>query len=82
MVKSPTQSSISAKAFVGRLTEGELHHRCRMEHVLVLPKNNYLYSIMPTKLDFLFQPVPVFGGNLAQNSTRLSLSNELLWLII
>jgi hypothetical protein len=49
-----------------------------MEHVLVLPKNNYLYSIMPAKLlDFLFQPVPVFCGNLAQNSTRFSLSNEL-----
>jgi hypothetical protein len=37
---------------------------------------------MPAKLlDFLFQPVPVFVGNLAQNSTRLSLSNEPLLLI-
>jgi len=30
---------------------------------------------------FLFQPVPVFVGNLAQNSTRLSLSNEPMLLI-
>jgi hypothetical protein len=67
--------------FVGRPTEGELHHICRMEPVLVLPKNNYLCSIMPAKLLFLFQPVPVFVGNLAQNSTRLSLSNEPILLI-
>jgi len=45
-------------------------------------KNNYLCSIMPAKpLDFLFQLVPIFVGNLAQNSTRLFLSNELLLLI-
>jgi len=49
---------------------------------LFCQKNNYLYLIMPAKLlDFLFQPVPVFVGNLAQNSTRLSLSNEPLLLI-
>jgi hypothetical protein len=80
--RASTQSSISAKAFIGRLTKGELHHHCKMEPVLVLPKNNYLCSIMPAKLlDFLFQPVPVFIGNLAQNSTRLSLSNEPFLLI-
>jgi hypothetical protein len=44
-------------------------------------KKNYLCSIMPAKLLFLFQPVPVFVGNLAQNSTRLSLSNEPMLLI-
>ena len=27
------------KAFVGRLIEGELQHRCRMKPVLVLKKN-------------------------------------------
>jgi len=58
--RASTQSNISAKAFVGRLTEEELHHSCRMEFVLVLSKNNYLWLIMPSKLlDFLFQPVLV-----------------------
>jgi len=43
-----TQLNISAKAFVGRLIERELHHICRMEPVLVLPKNNHLCLIMPS----------------------------------
>jgi len=44
----------------GKAAEGELHYRCRMEPVLVLPKHNYLCSIMPAKLlDFLFQLVSV-----------------------
>jgi hypothetical protein len=33
-----TQSNVSAKVFVGRLTEGELHHRCIMEPFLVQQK--------------------------------------------
>ena len=37
---------------VSTQSEGELHHHCRMESVLVLPKNNYLCSIMPAKLLF------------------------------
>jgi hypothetical protein len=45
--RASTQFNISAKAFVGRLTEGELHYICRMEPVLVLPKNNHLCLIMP-----------------------------------
>jgi hypothetical protein len=51
-----TQSNVSAKNFVGRLTEGELHHRCIMEPILVLQKKkNYLSLIMPAKLlDFCF----------------------------
>jgi len=48
--KPQQQSIISTKAFVGRLTEGELHHSCRMEHVLILSKNNYLWLIMLSKL--------------------------------
>jgi len=49
---------------------------------LFCQKNNYLCSIMPAKLlDFLFQIVPIFVGNLTQNSIRLSLSNEPLLLI-
>jgi hypothetical protein len=52
-----TQSNVSAKVFVGRLTEGELHHRCIIEPILVLQKKkkNYLSLIMPAKLlDFCF----------------------------
>ena len=80
--RASTQSNISAKAFVGRPTEGELYHICRMEPVLILSQNNYICLIMPAKLrDILFQPVPVFVGNLAQNSTRLSQSNEPFLLI-
>jgi hypothetical protein len=53
-----------------------------MEPVLALSKNNYLCLIMPTKLlDFLFQPVSIFIGNLAYNVTRLSLLNESFLLI-
>jgi hypothetical protein len=52
-----TQSNVSAKVFVGRLTEGELHHRCIMEPFLVQKKkkkNNHRL-IMPAKiLDFCF----------------------------
>jgi hypothetical protein len=67
---------------MGKLTKRELHHSCRMESVLALSKNNYLSLIMPAKLlDFLFQPIPVFVGNLAQNSTILSLSNKSFLLI-
>jgi len=49
-------------------SEGELHRR--MEPVLVL-----------LKISWFFQPIPVFVGNLAQNSTRFFLSNEPFLLI-
>ena len=46
-----TQSCISAKALVGRLTEGELHYRCIMEPILVLQKKKKcLCLIMPAEL--------------------------------
>ena len=62
--------------------EGELHRR--MEPVLVLlkkKKKSYPCLIMPAKISWFFQPIPVFVGNLAQNSTRFSLSNEPFLLI-
>lgn len=37
--------------------------------------------IMPAKISWFFQPIPVFVDNLAQNSTRFSLSNEPFLLI-
>ena len=37
--------------------------------------------IMLAKISWFFQPIPVFVGNLAQNSTRFSLSNEPFLLI-
>jgi hypothetical protein len=37
--------------------------------------------ITPAKISWFFQPIPVFVGNLAQNSTRFSLSNEPFLLI-
>jgi len=36
---------------------------------------------MPAKISWFFQPIPVFVNNLAQNSTRFSLSNEPFLLI-
>ena len=41
----------------------------------------YPCLIMPAKISWFFQPIPVFVGNLAQNSTRFSLSNEPFLLI-
>jgi hypothetical protein len=52
-----------------------LHHCCRMKPVLVLPKHNYLCSIMPASSWFLVSTCFSLG-NLAHNATRLSLSNE------
>jgi hypothetical protein len=48
------------------------------EPVLVL---SYPCLIMPAKISWFFQPIPFFVGNLAQNSTRFSLSNEPFLLI-
>ena len=77
MVKSLNTIQHFCKSFCGKAAEGELHHRCIMELVLVLPKHNYLCSIMPAKLlDFSVSTCFSLVGNLAQNSTRLSLSNE------
>ena len=65
------------------MIEGELHHRCKMESILVMPKKKtyHLSLIMPIKLlDFCFNLFQFFVGNLAQNST-LFLSNEPFLLI-
>jgi hypothetical protein len=68
--RASTQSNIFVKAFVGRLSEEELHHGCIMEPVLVLSKNNYLCLIMPSKLlDFLFQPILVLLLSSCVNKT-------------
>ena len=40
--RASTQSCVSAKALVGRLTEGELHHWCIMEPILVLQQKKHL----------------------------------------
>ena len=68
-------------------SEGELH--CRMEPVFVLLKKKkkkkkfegYPCLTMPANISWFFQPIPVFVDNLAQNSTRFSLSNEPFLLI-
>jgi len=53
-----------------------------MELVLVLPKHNYLCSIMPAKLlDFFVSTYFNLVDNLAHKATRLSMSNEPFLLI-
>jgi len=44
-------------------------------------KKSYPCLIMPAKISCFFQHIPVFVGNLAQNSTRFSQSNEPFLLI-
>jgi len=63
-------------------SEGELHRRMEPVFVLLKKKKKLLLPDHACK-NFLifFQPIPIFVGNLAQNSTRFSLSNEPFLLI-
>jgi hypothetical protein len=64
--------------------EGELHRRTASQFLSCSKRKKiegYPCLIMPAKISWFFQPIPVFVGNLAQNSTRFSLSNEPFLLI-
>jgi len=63
--------------------EGELHRRTASQFLPCSKKKKKSYPclIMPAKISWFFQHIPVFVGNLAQNSTRFSLSNEPFLLI-
>jgi hypothetical protein len=64
--------------------EGELHRRTASQFLSCSKRKKiegYPCLTRPAKISWFFQPIPVFVGNLAQNSTRFSLSNEpFLWI--
>jgi hypothetical protein len=49
-----TINEIPEKAFMGRLTKEEMYQSGKIELVPIVSKNNYLYLIMPARLQDYF----------------------------